>query len=153
MCNIFWVNVRRDIWRFRNISKHYDDIMKGMAFQITDVTSACSNVFLRRRSKDASKPRVTGLCGGNSPVTGEFPVQRESSAEKVSIWWRHHGNEIGIWRFPLEIWRLISRYRCCRVVYLIQHIEAGTKWPRHFKMHFLEWKCMNFAWDFNEVCS
>ena len=28
------------------------------------------------------------------------------------------------------------------------HIEAETKWPpfsrRHFQMHFLEWKCMNF---------
>ena len=24
------------------------------------------------------------------PVTGEFPSQRASSAENVSIWWRHH---------------------------------------------------------------
>ena len=31
--------------------------------------------------------RVTGLCVGNSPVTGE---QRPSNGEKVSIWWRHH---------------------------------------------------------------
>ena len=29
------------------------------------------------------------LCG-NSPVTGEFPAQKASSAEHVSIWWRHH---------------------------------------------------------------
>ena len=35
-------------------------------------------------------PLVTGLCEGNSPVTGEFPVQRASNAENVSIWWRHH---------------------------------------------------------------
>ena len=27
---------------------------------------------------------------GNSPVTGEFPTQRASNAEKASIWWRHH---------------------------------------------------------------
>ena len=27
---------------------------------------------------------------GNSPVTGEFPAQRASNAENVSIWWRHH---------------------------------------------------------------
>ena len=26
----------------------------------------------------------------NSPVTGEFPAQRVSNAENVSIWWRHH---------------------------------------------------------------
>ena len=34
--------------------------------------------------------RVTGLCVGNSPETGEFPAQRASNAENVSIWWRHH---------------------------------------------------------------
>ena len=38
----------------------------------------------------ASKPRVTGLCEGNSPVTGEFPAQNDSKAENVSIWRRHH---------------------------------------------------------------
>ena len=43
-----------------------------------------------RRSKKTSKLGVTGLCEGNSPVTGEFPVQRASNAENVSIWWRHH---------------------------------------------------------------
>ena len=41
--------------------------------------------------KKTSKLRVTGLCAGNSPVTGEFPAQRASYAENVSIWWRHHG--------------------------------------------------------------
>ena len=34
--------------------------------------------------------RVTGLCAGNSPVTGEFPAQMANNAENVSIWWRHH---------------------------------------------------------------
>ena len=43
-----------------------------------------------RRSKKTSKVRVTGLCEGNSPVTGEFPEQRASNAENVSIWLRHH---------------------------------------------------------------
>ena len=42
------------------------------------------------RSKKASKLCVTGLCAGNSPVTGEFPAQRASNAENVSIWWRRH---------------------------------------------------------------
>ena len=49
------------------------------------------NRLFRCRSKKTSKLRVTGLCEGNSPVTGEFPAQRASNAEKVSIWWRHHG--------------------------------------------------------------
>ena len=46
--------------------------------------------LFRGRSKNAWKLRATCLCEGNSPVTGEFPTQRASSAENVSIWWRHH---------------------------------------------------------------
>ena len=46
--------------------------------------------LFRRRSKKTSKFRVTGLWEGNSPVTGEFPAQRASNVENVSIWWRHH---------------------------------------------------------------
>ena len=42
-----------------------------------------------RRSKKTSKFRVTGLCVGNSPVTGEFPAQMASNAKNVFIWWRH----------------------------------------------------------------
>ena len=49
------------------------------------------NRLSRRRSKKTSKLRVTGLCAGTSPVTGEFPAQRASNVENVSIWWRHHG--------------------------------------------------------------
>ena len=48
------------------------------------------NRLLRRRSKKTSKLRITGLCAGNSPMTGEFPAQRIRNAENVSIWWRHH---------------------------------------------------------------
>ena len=48
------------------------------------------NRLFGRRSKKTSKLRVTGLCAGNSPGTGEFPAQMASNAENVSIWWRHH---------------------------------------------------------------
>ena len=48
------------------------------------------NCLFRRSSKKTSKLSVTGLCDWNSPVTGEFPAQRASNAENVSIWWRHH---------------------------------------------------------------
>ena len=48
------------------------------------------NRLFRRRSKKTLNLRVTGRCEGNSPVTGEFPAQRASNAESVSIWWRHH---------------------------------------------------------------
>ena len=36
------------------------------------------NRLFRRRSKKTPKLRVTGLCAGNSPVTGEFPGQMAS---------------------------------------------------------------------------
>ena len=68
------------------------------------------NRLFRSRSKKTSKLRITGLCAGKSPGTGEFPAQMASNAENVSIWWRHHvfsrqkskrfhhGN--GIWFWP-----------------------------------------------------
>ena len=48
------------------------------------------NRLFRCSWKKTSKLRITGLCAGNSPVTGELPTQRASNAENVSIWWRHH---------------------------------------------------------------
>ena len=51
------------------------------------------NRLFGHRSQKTSKLRVTGLCDGNSSVTGEFPTQRASNAENVSIWWRHHEEE------------------------------------------------------------
>ena len=48
------------------------------------------NRLFRRRSKKTPKLHVTGLCAGNSPITGEFPAQMASNAGNVSIWWRHH---------------------------------------------------------------
>ena len=50
------------------------------------------NRLFRRRSKKTLKLRVTDLCVGNSPVTGEFPAQRASNVENISIWWRRHKN-------------------------------------------------------------
>ena len=53
------------------------------------------NRLFRRRSKKTSNLRVTGICAGNSPGTGEFPAKKASNAENVSIWWRHHGHRTG----------------------------------------------------------
>ena len=52
------------------------------------------NHLFRRRSKKTSKLRVTGLCVGNSPGTGEFPTQMASNTENVSIWLRPHKIDI-----------------------------------------------------------
>ena len=62
-----------------------------------DVSNCLPNRLFRRRSKNISELRVTGLCAGNSPVTVEFLAQRVSSAENVSIWWRHPENLVEHW--------------------------------------------------------
>ena len=62
--------------------------MSAMASQITSLTIVYSTVYSVK--KKTSKLRATGLCEGNSPVTGEFSAQRASYEEIVSIWWRHH---------------------------------------------------------------
>ena len=64
--------------------------MGEMATPITSLTSVYSSVYTGADQRKISKLRVTGLCEGNSPVTGEFPAQRASNAENVSIWWSHH---------------------------------------------------------------
>ena len=60
------------------------------------------NFLFRRRSKKTQRLRVTGICTGNSPGTGEFPAQMASNEENVSIWRRHH--ESG--HFALKVWWL-----------------------------------------------
>ena len=80
---------------FVSLSSHHSDVPMGsMGSQITSLTIVylLSRLF-GRSSKKTSKLRVTGLCAGNSPGTGEFPAQKASNAENVSIWWRNHGSE------------------------------------------------------------
>ena len=78
---------------------HYNDIiMILIASQITSLMSVYSTVYSDADQKKTSKLRVTGLCAGNSPGTSEFPAQRASNAESVSIWWLHHG----IWKCHLQ---------------------------------------------------
>ena len=51
----------------------------------------CFQLLLQAQIKEnIKKLRITGLCAGNSQVTGEFPAQNASNVENGSIWWRHH---------------------------------------------------------------
>ena len=63
------------------------------------------NPLFRRRSKKTSRLHITGLCAGNSPVTGEFPTQMASNAENVSIWWHHH--EYFTWETLNILWIIV----------------------------------------------
>ena len=77
---------------------HYGDvIMSAMVSQITSLTIVYSGADQRKHQKLC----VTGLCEGNSPVAGEFPVRRASNTEHVSIWWRHHVGMIN--NYPFQV--------------------------------------------------
>ena len=96
-----WINIRG--WKFRRPFL-CSDLMNIRLQALQWRHNGCDSVpyhqphhcllnrLFGRSSKKTSKLRVTGLglCEGNSPVTGEFPAQRPSNAENVSIWWRHH---------------------------------------------------------------
>ena len=94
-----WDQPHRNRSRYESV--HYSGvIMSVMASQTTGVCCLL-NCFFRRRSEKTSKLHVTGLCEGNSPVTGQFPTQRASNAENASIWWRHHVK--CVWKLQIQI--------------------------------------------------
>ena len=66
-----------------DIMKHYSGvIMDATPSQIASVSIVYSIVWSGAYKKTPKLP-VTGLCGGNWPVTGEFPAQMASNAENV----------------------------------------------------------------------
>ena len=68
--------------------------MGTVASQITSLTIVYSTVYSGADQRKHQSYASLALCAGNSPVTGEFPAQMASNAEKVSMWWRHHVLEI-----------------------------------------------------------
>ena len=74
-----------------DLLSHYSDvIMSAMASHISGV-SIVSQLLIQAQIKENIKAvRHWPLCVWNSPLNGEFPAQRVSDAENVSIWWRHH---------------------------------------------------------------
>ena len=106
------------------------------------------NRLFRRRSKKTSKLRVTGLCAGNSPGTGEFPAQRASNAENVSIWWRHHAYDLllNTMYYYNMLFSVASIYRIC-IHCIVQRIWLGGRsnnlsarhWYRHMERLHIGW--------------
>ena len=95
------------------INYHNNDVIMGAMVSRNQQPHDCLlNRLFRRRSKKTSKFCVTGLCAGNSPVTGEFPAQRASDAENISIWWRHHVMHSHLWhRIKYDF--LYLQWFCC----------------------------------------
>ena len=90
----------------------------------------CNRLF-RRRSKGTSKLRVTGLCEGNSPVTGEFPSQRASDVENSQC------DDVIMYQnclihMSFSIWRNrvfpgIEMYYSC-VIFVLSSITTSKPW-------------------------
>ena len=101
---IYWFNIfPSSLWRRHNgrngVSNHQPH-------------PCLLNRLFRRRSKKTSKPCVTCLCAGNSSVTGEFPAQRASNTENVSICWRHHDDDMYCPQ-PIKLLKLENVLSCC----------------------------------------
>ena len=93
------------------------------------------NRLFRHRSKKTWKLRVTGLCEGYSPVTGELPSQRASNAENISI---SHDDVIMIvitlflyvfdtWLFHLRHFNLLPRFEADFESNRHKHIHSANK--------------------------
>ena len=67
--------------------------MSAMASQITSLTIIYWTIYSGADQRKHQSSASLALCAGNSPVTGEFPAQRASNAENVSIWWRHDDHD------------------------------------------------------------
>ena len=65
---------------------HCSDIMSAMASQTTSISIVCSSVCSGAHQR---KHQSSALLA----CVREFPSQRASKDENVSIYWRHHGNE------------------------------------------------------------
>ena len=66
----------------QTLCTHYNDvIMDTMASQITSLTIVFLTVI---------QTQIKGNTKALRHIPGEFPAQRTSNAENVSIWWRHH---------------------------------------------------------------
>ena len=89
------------------------------------------NHMFRRRSKKTAKLCFTGLYEGNSPVTGEFPSQRASNAENVSIRWRHYAICISLSStlHNFFAWEMITRshkYWCYECAWILVAMISET---------------------------
>ena len=79
-------------WNEENILQkapiHYSDvIMSAMASRHRCFDRLLNRLFRRRSKKISNLHRVTDLCVGKSPVTGELIPAQRSSRQQVRGWW------------------------------------------------------------------
>ena len=117
---------------------HYNDVSNHQPHD------CLPNRLFRRRSRKTSKLHITGLCAWNSPVTGEFPAQRASYEENVSIWWRHHAT--GLWNLVV-LWD--SGWHI--TIYMPwQYQKENMKYDIGFRLHLVDQHSCPLHWHHNE---
>ena len=90
-------------------------------------------LLFRRRSKKTPKLRITGLCEGNSPVTGEFPLQRVSYVESVSTWQCNNLTRV------YDLYQISTKDRKTHTLYIINTLLSHSRWyaSKHWKLERL----------------
>ena len=107
--------------------------MGAMVFQITSLPIVYSTVYSGPNQRKHQSSASLAICAGNSPMTGEFPAQRASNAENVSIWWRHHeyitqhcGTSCGGWWVRLQPFSVAClHYSWTTLVSILSWIEMA----------------------------
>ena len=99
--------------------------MSAMASQSSAWRLFTQSLIQPQIKENIKAPRHWPL-GGDAPVTGEFPAQRASKAENVSIWWRHHAGNI--YHFPHGIGRLctVMLYELCFLYFDMRHTSTSV---------------------------
>ena len=115
---------------------HYTDvIMSAMTSQITGVSIVYSTVCSGASTKQ-SKLHATGLCEGNSLVTGEFPAQRASDAEMFpfdGVIMIGGGLYVGLTHHVKTAIQNVITMLCWKCLCLMQDVETFIliSWWRH----------------------
>ena len=90
--------------------------MSAMASQITSHAIVYWTLDSGADQRKKSKLRVTGLCAGNSPVTGEFPAQRDSNAENLNdVMYKSR-----LWRFKTVLYFFVTSFS------LVESVETTS---------------------------
>ena len=89
------------MWLPRRHRSHYDDVSWTLCILKSPINQKFVWQLTPNPNKETSKSALLAHCAENSPVTGEFPAQRASDAEKASTWGRHH-----------QPWRIWAKSTC-----------------------------------------
>ena len=115
---------------------HYDDLWN---YQPCD---CLLNSSFKAQIKENIKAPRHCLYAGNSPMTGEFPAQRDSDTENASIRWRHHVKYVHDYSLkvkPKELifffWLAICFVTRCHVISI--SLNAISK---VLSLHPLQWR-------------